>query len=256
MKLSTIGFTKKSAKRFFELLRASGAKRVVDVRLNNVSQLAGFAKKDDLAYFLKEVCGMDYVHLPTLAPTQEMLDRYKKHHGDWKSYELQFLELMRQRRVEKTTPREVIADACLLCSEDKPHHCHRRLVAEYLKQHWGDFDISHLGTQQSQAGPREAHTLVFPDKAALTALCRRYRIRRLSLFGSTLKGTNRPDSDVDLLVEFEPDVTPGLLTMAQVEIELSDLSGGRKVDLRTAGDLSRYFRDEVVRMAEAQFDAR
>ena len=97
---------------------------------------------------------------------------------------------------------------------------------------------------------------VFPDEAALAALCRRYLIRRLSLFGSTLKGTDRPDSDVDLLVEFEPDGTPGLLTMAQIEIDLSELLGGRKVDLRTAGDLSRYFRDEVVRMAEPQFDAR
>jgi len=97
---------------------------------------------------------------------------------------------------------------------------------------------------------------VFPDNVALEAICRRYRIRRLSLFGSTLKGTNRPDSDVDLLVEFEPGATPGLLTMAQIKIDLSGLLGGRRVDLRTAGDLSRYFRDEVVRAAEAQFDAR
>jgi uncharacterized protein len=94
---------------------------------------------------------------------------------------------------------------------------------------------------------------LFPDKDALGALCRRHRIRRLSLFGSTLKGIARPDSDVDLLVEFEPDATPGLLAMAQIEIELSELLGGRRVDLRTAGDLSRYFRDEVVRTAEAQF---
>ena len=96
---------------------------------------------------------------------------------------------------------------------------------------------------------------LFSDKDALAALCRRYRIRRLSLFGSTLRGVARPDSDVDLLVEFEPDATPGLLTMAQIEIELSELLSGRRVDLRTAGDLSRYFRDEVVRTAEAQFDA-
>ena len=145
MKVFTIGFTKKSARRFFEMLRNSGAKRVVDVRLNNVSQLAGFAKKDDLAYFLKEICGMEYVHLPELAPTQEMLDEYKKQHGDWRTYETRFLALMKQRRIEETVSREVIADGCLLCSEDKPHHCHRRLVAEYLKQHWGDVDIAHLG---------------------------------------------------------------------------------------------------------------
>jgi uncharacterized protein (DUF488 family) len=144
MKLFTIGFTKKSARRFFELLRSSGAKRVVDVRLNNVSQLAGFAKKDDLAYFAKEICGMDYLHLPALAPTQEMLDRYKKEGADWQEYERQFLDLMRQRRIEETISKEAVADGCLLCSEDKPHHCHRRLVAEYLKDRWGDVDIVHL----------------------------------------------------------------------------------------------------------------
>jgi len=144
MRVFTIGFTKKSARRFFELLRKSGAKRVVDVRLNNISQLAGFAKKDDLAYFLKEIDGIEYVHLTELAPTKEMLDEYKKQNGDWRTYETRFLSLMKQRRIEETVPREIIADGCLLCSEDKPHHCHRRLIAEYLKQHWGDVEINHL----------------------------------------------------------------------------------------------------------------
>lgn len=144
MKVFTIGFTQKTAERFFESLRRSGAKRVVDVRLNNVSQLAGFAKKQDLAYFLKQICGMEYVHLPELAPTQDILDEYKKNRGDWSEYERKFLELMKRRQVENTVPREVIEAGCLLCSEDKPHHCHRRLVAEYLKQHWGDVDIQHL----------------------------------------------------------------------------------------------------------------
>ena len=144
MRVCTIGFTKKSARRFFEMLRASESKRVVDVRLNNVSQLAGFAKKDDLAYFLKKICGMEYVHLPELAPTKEMLDEYKKQRGDWQAYETRFLALMKQRCIENIVSREVIADGCLLCSEDKPHHCHRRLVAEYLKQHWGEVDIAHL----------------------------------------------------------------------------------------------------------------
>ena len=88
---------------------------------------------------------MEYVHLPELAPTQEMLDEYKKQRGDWRMYETRFLELMKQRRIEETVSKELIADGCLLCSEDKPHHCHRRLVAEYLKQHWGDVDITHLG---------------------------------------------------------------------------------------------------------------
>jgi len=145
MKVFTIGFTKKSARQFFETLRQSGVKRVVDVRLNNVSQLAGFAKRDDLKFFLKEVCGMDYVHTPDLAPTQEMLDEYKKLKGDWATYEKRFLDLMEKRKIEERIPKEVVAEGCLLCSEDKPHHCHRRLVAEYLKQHWGDLDISHLG---------------------------------------------------------------------------------------------------------------
>ena len=145
MKLLTIGFTRKSAERFFGLLRAAGAKRVVDVRLNNVSQLAGFAKKNDLAYFLREICAVEYVHRPELAPTQEMLDDYRKRGRDWGRYEARFLDLMRRRRIEETLPRESVADGCLLCSEDQPHHCHRRLVAEYLAQHWEDVEITHLG---------------------------------------------------------------------------------------------------------------
>lgn len=144
MKVFTIGFTKKSAQKFFDMLRRSGAKRVVDVRLNNVSQLAGFAKRDDLKFFLKEVCGMDYVHTPELAPTQEMLDEYKKLKGDWQTYEKRFLDLMEKRKIEERIPKEVVAEGCLLCSEDKPHHCHRRLVTDYLRQRWGDMDINHL----------------------------------------------------------------------------------------------------------------
>ena len=145
MRVLTIGFTQKSAERFFETLRKSGAKRVVDVRLNNVSQLAGFTKKQDLAYFLEKICGMEYVHLPLLAPNQEMLDDYKKQRGSWDAYEQRFLELMKQRRIEEMISRDTLTDGCLLCSEDKPHHCHRRLVAEYLKQYWGDVEIEHLG---------------------------------------------------------------------------------------------------------------
>lgn len=144
MKLFTIGFTKKSAEQFFGILSKSGAKRLVDVRLNNVSQLAGFAKKQDLAYFVRELCAMEYIYLPELAPTQEMLDEYKKNKGDWGVYERRFLDLMREREIEKTVPREAIEGGCLLCSEDKPHHCHRRLVAEYLKEHWSNVDIHHL----------------------------------------------------------------------------------------------------------------
>ena len=144
MKLSTIGFTKKTAQRFFDLIKDSGARKVVDVRVNNVSQLAGFAKRDDLKFFLQEICNVDYVHVVDLAPTKEMLDDYKKEHKDWSRYEKQFLDLMEQRKIEQQISEEDIADGCLLCSEDKPHHCHRRLVAEYLNDHWGKITINHL----------------------------------------------------------------------------------------------------------------
>lgn len=144
MKIFTIGFTKKSAEAFFSKLRESGARRVVDVRLNNVSQLAGFAKRNDLEYFLRELCDMEYVHLPELAPMKEMLDQYKKQKGDWTAYEREFLDLMRRREIETTVPRDVLAEGCLLCSEHEPDRCHRRLVVEYLKGHWGDIEMVHL----------------------------------------------------------------------------------------------------------------
>jgi uncharacterized protein (DUF488 family) len=145
MKVFTIGFTKKSAETFFTRLQKAGVRRLVDVRLNNVSQLAGFSKKDDLRYFTKAICGIDYVHMPELAPTQEILDFYKKQkNGDWPLYERQFLDLMRSRRIEETVPRDLIDGGCLLCSEETPDHCHRRLVAEYLRDKWGDIEIEHI----------------------------------------------------------------------------------------------------------------
>lgn len=144
MKLFTIGFTKKSADSFFKKLCDAGVKRVIDIRLNNVSQLAGFAKKDDLSYFLKTICSIEYVHVPELAPTQDILDEYKKHKGDWAIYEKKFMELMIKREIENKLSRELFDNACLLCSEDKPHHCHRRLVAEYLKDKWGNVEIEHI----------------------------------------------------------------------------------------------------------------
>lgn len=144
MKVFTIGFTRTTAESFFTRLQKAGVKRVIDVRLNNVSQLAGFAKRDDLRYFLKALCGIEYAHRPELAPTQEMLDAYKKQKGQWTDYEKQFLELMKSRRIEETIPRETVDGACLVCSEDKPHNCHRKLVAEYLKSKCGDLDIVHL----------------------------------------------------------------------------------------------------------------
>jgi uncharacterized protein (DUF488 family) len=145
MNLFTIGFTRKTAEEFFTALAQSGTRRVVDVRLNNVSQLAGFAKKQDLAYFLKKICGLEYLHLPILAPTKEMLDGYRKRRASWQEYERDFLALMAERRIEEAVPRDSIAEGCLLCSEDKPHRCHRRLVAEYLGRQWGNVEIEHLG---------------------------------------------------------------------------------------------------------------
>jgi uncharacterized protein (DUF488 family) len=144
MKIFTIGFTKKSAETFFGRLKDAGVKRLVDVRLNNVSQLAGFAKRNDLRYFTKEICHIDYLHLLDLAPTQDILDAYKKHKGDWGLYERQFLDLMRSRRIEETITPELLDRGCLLCSEEKPHHCHRRLVAEYLSEKWGNVEIQHI----------------------------------------------------------------------------------------------------------------
>lgn len=144
IKIYTIGFTKKSAEQFFGMLIKAGVKKVVDARLNNSSQLAGFAKKDDLRYFLKSLDNIDYVHLPIMAPTEEILTEYKKNKGDWQLYEKKFQALMEERRLENAVKPAELDGACLLCSEDLPKHCHRRLVAEYLKSKWGNVDIVHL----------------------------------------------------------------------------------------------------------------
>lgn len=142
--LFTIGFTATAARDFFTLLRSQPIRRVVDVRLNNTSQLAGYSKRDDLKFFLKEVCNLDYVHVPDLAPTQDILDAYKKHKGDWAVYEQEFNNLMAKRAIERAVPRDLLDGGCLLCSEKKPHHCHRRLVAEYLTKAWGHVKTTDL----------------------------------------------------------------------------------------------------------------
>ena len=144
MKLFTIGFTKTTAESFFSRLTQAGVKKVIDIRLNNASQLAGFAKKTDLIYFLKTICGIDYEHRLELAPTQAILDEYKKNSGSWTNYETKFLELLSKRKIEEVFSRDELKEACLLCSEDKPQKCHRRLVAEYLKEKWNDIEIIHL----------------------------------------------------------------------------------------------------------------
>jgi uncharacterized protein (DUF488 family) len=145
MKLFTIGFTKTSAEHFFARLSRARVRTLVDVRLNNVSQLAGFAKKDDLRYFAASIGGIGYDHRPELAPTQAMLDAYRKGEGkgDWPAYARRFRDLIARRRIE-AIDRSALDGACLLCSEDTPHHCHRRLVAEYLRDKWGDVEIEHL----------------------------------------------------------------------------------------------------------------
>ncbi len=140
----TIGFTHKSAEEFFTRLQGAGVRRVVDVRLNNSSQLAGFTKRSDLPYFLRAIAGIDYVHLSELAPAPEIFSAFKKAKGDWDVYEKQFLRLMAERRVEEVVTRDQLRDGCLLCSEATPEHCHRRLVAEYLQSKWGDLRIVHL----------------------------------------------------------------------------------------------------------------
>lgn len=144
MQLFTIGFAQKSAETFFTKLKKAGVRRLIDIRLNNQSQLSAFAKKDDLRYFLREIGGIDYVHLPKLAPTQDMLDAYKKQKGAWETYEQAFRNLMVSRKIEEEFKPELFESSCLLCSEHQPHHCHRRLVAEYLRDKWGSIEIEHL----------------------------------------------------------------------------------------------------------------
>jgi len=142
--LFTIGFTKKTAEKFFILLMGAGVKRVIDIRLNNVSQLAGFAKRDDLRYFLRAIGGIDYLYCPDMTPTQQILDDFKKNKGSWPDYERDFLALLEARKVETKITPEALHEGCLLCSEESPQQCHRRLVAEYLRAKWGDVHITHL----------------------------------------------------------------------------------------------------------------
>ena len=141
----TIGFTKKNAETFFGFIKEAKILTLLDVRLNNVSQLAGFAKKNDLKYFLKELCGTEYIHTPELAPTKEMLNSYKKGDMSWDIYEDKFLNLMSQRNIEKLVKPTLLENGCLLCSEHEPHLCHRRLVVDYLNENLEfDLKVKHL----------------------------------------------------------------------------------------------------------------
>lgn len=140
----TIGFTKKNARTFFDLLKRTGIRRLIDIRLKNESQLAGFTKKDDLEYFLKTIANIEYSHRPELAPTKDILDGYKKKKLTWADYEQRFQALLKERRVEDLITAAELDDVCLLCSEPKPGECHRRLVAEYLRSKLGNIEIIHL----------------------------------------------------------------------------------------------------------------
>ncbi len=145
MEIYTIGFTKKSAKEFFDALKSAKIRRLIDIRLNNSSQLAGFTKQDDLAFFLKELCDAEYLHRPVLAPTKEILDDYKKKRITWDEYERRFTALMTERRIEEVINKGLFdIPTCFLCSEPKPDKCHRRLVSEYLRDKWGNIRITHL----------------------------------------------------------------------------------------------------------------
>jgi len=145
IRLLTIGFTKKNAEQFFSLLQKGGVRKVLDTRLNNVSQLAGFTKRDDLSFFLRKVAGIDYEHAEQLAPTDLMLKRYKKGEISWGTYSADYHELIQKRNVASQFSAEKLDGVCLLCSEATPHHCHRRLAAEFFQQQLGcGFDIIHL----------------------------------------------------------------------------------------------------------------
>jgi uncharacterized protein (DUF488 family) len=145
VEIYTIGFTQTTAEHFFGRLKAAGVRRLLDVRLNNSSQLAGFAKSQDLSFFLRELIDAQYEHDPRLAPTQELLGSYRKHAIDWPAYEDRFLELMKQRGIENLlSPAEFESPTALLCSEATAERCHRRLVCEYLAHHWPDVQPMHL----------------------------------------------------------------------------------------------------------------
>ena len=145
MEIYTIGFTKKNAETFFRFIKSSNINTLLDVRLNNISQLSGFAKRDDLKFFLKELCGTQYVHTPELAPTKEILSAYKKGEINWEAYEDKFLNLMAQRNIERSVKPTLLDHGCLLCSEHEPHLCHRRLVVDYLNENSDlELEVKHL----------------------------------------------------------------------------------------------------------------
>lgn len=145
MEIYTIGFTKKSASEFFGRLKEAGIKRLIDVRLKNVSQLAGFAKAKDLQFFLREICGAEYIHELLLAPTKNMLDTYRGKDIDWDEYKKDFLDLLAERKVEEKIDKNIFnVPTVLLCSEPEADRCHRSIILEYLNSKWGGIEIVNL----------------------------------------------------------------------------------------------------------------
>ena len=144
VKVFSIGFTKATAETFFNLLVEQGVRTVIDVRLSNLSQLSGFAKKKDLEYFLNVITNIKYVHMPDLAPTKEMLDGYGRNVKNWQKYEAQFNRLIESRRIEALLSPAQLDHACLLCSEHLPQYCHRRLVLDYLNRKYDNLEVRHL----------------------------------------------------------------------------------------------------------------
>lgn len=144
MKIYTIGFTKKTAEEFFNLLIKNDIKLIIDTRLNNVSQLSGYAKGVDLKYFLNKIANIDYLHELLMAPNDYILQAYRKKQITWKEYEIQYIELLESRKlvdVVRGDYLEKLDHACILCSEDIPDKCHRRLLVDYLKKEFGELNI-------------------------------------------------------------------------------------------------------------------
>jgi uncharacterized protein (DUF488 family) len=143
--LYTIGFTKKTAEQFFELLKKNNVSKLIDVRINNSSQLAGFAKGKDLEYFVKQICGADYMHITDFAPTKDLLAKWQKEEINWEEYTNVYLSLLKSRSIIRKYGIKNFDNACFLCSEETSEYCHRRLLVEYLKEHSKeDIKIKHL----------------------------------------------------------------------------------------------------------------
>lgn len=144
IQLFTIGSGGKSARQFFSLLQNAGIRRVIDVRLFNSSQLAGYTKSNDLAYFVDAILHAEYQHSPVLAPTKDILNDYKNGLINWATYQQQYLALLERRQPQRQFNLQTLSQACLLCAEPTADHCHRRLAAEYLQTHFHELTLVHL----------------------------------------------------------------------------------------------------------------